>query len=246
MTLVVDRVAKSFRKRGVISQVLTNVTAVFEPGQSIGILGAPKSGKSTLMRILAGEARPDSGRVLRDARVSFLVGSNVGRMGTMSVQEAIAFMARLYGFRTREIVDFVVEFGELEHILRHQMDTLPKDDRTRLLFTLSYALPFDIYLADESVVAGPQPFQDQCSALVAERCKTSGLIFATRKVHTLRAFADLGGVLHDGELHLFPSAEEAIEAYEALNPLSRLYEQMPDAEEDEDEGEGRDAERELF
>lgn len=239
MTLVVDRVTKSFRKRGVISQVLTNVSAVFEPGQSLGILGVPKSGKSTLMRILAGEARPDTGRVLRDARVSFLVGSNVGRLGTMTVREGIALVSRLYGFRTREIVDFVVEFAELEHVLRQQIDTIPKEDRTRLVYTLAYALPFDIYLADESVVAGPEPFQDRCAALIAERRKTSGLIITTSKARKIQAFADLGGVLHEGELHLFPSLDEAIQAYEALNPLSRMYDLMPDEpREDEDDDPG--------
>ncbi len=240
MTLVVDRIAKSFRKRGVLSEVLTDVTAVFEPGQSIGILGAPKSGKSTLMKILTGETRPDAGWIQRDSRVSFLVGSNPGRMGTLSVREAIAFMARLYGLRTREIIDFVVDFAELGPVLKYQMDSVSKEDRTRLLFTLSYALPFDIYLADEAIVAGPEPFQEQCAALIAERRKTSGLVFTTRKARKLENFADVGGVLHKGELHLFPSVREAIQAYEALNPLSYMDDAMPDQPDEPDDDPGRE------
>jgi ABC-type glutathione transport system ATPase component len=48
VTLVLDHVAKSYRTRGVWTDVLRDVNATFEPGQSVGILGAPKSGKSTL------------------------------------------------------------------------------------------------------------------------------------------------------------------------------------------------------
>ncbi|HEX2555068.1 MAG TPA: ATP-binding cassette domain-containing protein [Microvirga sp.] len=243
MTLVLAHVAKSFRKRGVSVPVLSNVSAVFEPGQSLCILGAPKSGKSTLMRILAGEIRPDSGWVHREGRVSYLVGSSIGRMGSVTVREAIAFMARLYGFRTREIVDFTVDFAELGPVLMQQVEKLSKDESARLAYTLSYALPFDIYLADESLVSGPPSFQDRCAALIAERRKTSGLVITTAKVRKARDFADRGGVLHNGELSLFPTLDEAIEAYEALNPLYEAYETLP---EEPVEDEDSPAEAELF
>lgn len=235
MTLVVDRVAKSYRRRGVRLEVLTDVSAVFEPGQSICILGAPKSGKSTLMRILAGEMKPDLGRVSRGSRVSFLVGSNLGRMGALTVREAIAFLARLYGFRTREIVDFVIDFADLADVARHQVDTLAREDSSRLAYTLSYALPFDIYLADESYIGGPAPFQDRCAALVAERRKTAGLIHATSRVRRAEGTAERGGVLHNGELLLFPSLEEAAEFYETLHPLSDAPNLVPEEPTDFDD-----------
>ncbi len=235
MTLVLDRVAKAYRRRGVRYEVLTNVSAVFEPGQSICILGAPKSGKSTLMRILAGEARPDVGRVTRGSRVSFLVGSNPGRMGALTVREAIAFVARLYGFRTREVVDFVIDFADLAEMARHQVGTLAREDSSRLAYTLAYALPFDIYLADETYIGGPAPFQDRCAALVAERRKTAGLIHATSRVRRAEALAERGAVLHNGELLLFPTLDEAVEVYETLHPLSRAPNLIPEPPADFDD-----------
>jgi capsular polysaccharide transport system ATP-binding protein len=235
VTLVLDRVAKAYRRRGVRYEVLTNVSAVFEPGQSICILGAPKCGKSTLMRILAGEARPDVGRVTRGSRVSFLVGSNPGRMGALTVREAIAFVARLYGFRTREVVDFVIDFADLAEMARHQVGTLAREDSSRLAYTLAYALPFDIYLADETYIGGPAPFQDRCAALVAERRKTAGLIHATSRVRRAEALAERGAVLHNGELLLFPTLDEAVEVYETLHPLSRAPNLIPEPPADFDD-----------
>jgi capsular polysaccharide transport system ATP-binding protein len=246
VTLVLDHVAKSYRTRGVWTDVLRDVNATFEPGQSVGILGAPKSGKSTLMRIISRETAPSAGRVRRSSCVSFLVGSGGGTDRMLAARDVIAFVARVYGVRTRGIIDFVADFGELREDLGERMSSLSKDKKARLLFTLAYALPFDIYLADEAILGGPQDFQERCAALVHERRKTSGLIFTTSKVQKVRDFANVGAMLHQGELFIFPSVEEAIRAYEMLNPMAHLYNLLPDPEEAEEEPEEVDGGLGLF
>jgi capsular polysaccharide transport system ATP-binding protein len=164
----------------------------------------------------------------------------------LAARDVIAFVARVYGVRTRGIIDFVADFGELREDLGERMSSLSKDKKARLLFTLAYALPFDIYLADEAILGGPQDFQERCAALVHERRKTSGLIFTTSKVQKVRDFANVGAMLHQGELFIFPSVEEAIRAYEMLNPMAHLYNLLPDPEEAEEEPEEVDGGLGLF
>ncbi len=237
MTLILAHVAKSFKKRGLRVDVLTDLNASFEPGRSVGILGAPGSGKSTLMKILSGAMRPSAGRIHRGSRASFIVGAGMTIDRKLPVREVIAFFARLYGARSRTIIDFVADFGELGPVLDQRLERLSKDRRSRLSFTLSYALPFDIYLADEALVGGSQDFQDRCSALINERRKTSGLIFTTSKIRKVEAFADVGALLHRGELTVFPTVEEAIKVYEALNPMWQIYGLLPDPSDESDDEE---------
>ena len=61
------------------SQVLRGVSAVFEPGDRIGIVGANGSGKSTLLDLVADRLRATSGSVERGATVKIGYYDQLGR-----------------------------------------------------------------------------------------------------------------------------------------------------------------------
>lgn len=59
--------------------VLDRVSLTVEPGERVGILGPSGYGKTTLMKILAGYLKPDSGRVLLDGKPLFEKAGFPGR-----------------------------------------------------------------------------------------------------------------------------------------------------------------------
>lgn len=67
MGCTVNGVSKRLRGR----VILDNVSAVFSPAQVSGIVGVNGSGKTMLMRTIAGLVRPDSGTVTIDGDVLF-------------------------------------------------------------------------------------------------------------------------------------------------------------------------------
>ena len=54
--IVLDRVSKRYKSHGSghSKLVLDELSAVFEPGKTVGILGRRGAGKSTLIRLIAG------------------------------------------------------------------------------------------------------------------------------------------------------------------------------------------------
>ena len=54
--------------------LLDGVNLQLEAGERVGILGRNGTGKSTLMKVIQGEVRPDAGQVVcaKDMRTSFL------------------------------------------------------------------------------------------------------------------------------------------------------------------------------
>ena len=70
MLLTAEHVNKNYGLR----QLLSNVSLYVDTGDKVGILGINGTGKSTLLRILAGREEPDTGTVTRigNAQISFL------------------------------------------------------------------------------------------------------------------------------------------------------------------------------
>nr|WP_022885858.1 ABC-F family ATP-binding cassette domain-containing protein [Glaciibacter superstes] len=66
--LRVDGVSQTYGDR----RVLTDVNLTVSAGQRIGLIGENGVGKSTLLRILAGEEQPDAGTIVRPARIGML------------------------------------------------------------------------------------------------------------------------------------------------------------------------------
>ena len=64
--------------------MLRDVSLRVSPGDSVGIVGGPDAGKSTLLRILAGRAFPTEGRVLAHGRIAPLAADVRKALGLAS------------------------------------------------------------------------------------------------------------------------------------------------------------------
>ena len=65
MLLSAEHISKNYGTK----QLLHDVTLYLEEGQKIGIIGVNGTGKSTLLKILAGAEEPDEGTLARDPNV---------------------------------------------------------------------------------------------------------------------------------------------------------------------------------
>ncbi len=87
--LAVEGVAKAYS--GV--QALHDVSLSLSPGEVHGLVGANGAGKSTLIRVLAGLAQPDRGRVLLDgAPVAIPTPARASALGLSFIHQELAFV----------------------------------------------------------------------------------------------------------------------------------------------------------
>ncbi|WP_349959965.1 ATP-binding cassette domain-containing protein [Rhizobium sp. ZPR3] len=106
----VTKYFKTGRHRKII---LNHVTAQFQSGFSYGLLGVNGAGKSTTMRMIAGTMFPNSGRIIKDVRVSWPLGFAGGFHPKMTGKDNVHFVARAYGENVVRVSRFVEEFAEL-------------------------------------------------------------------------------------------------------------------------------------
>src|SRR5215472_10245598 len=201
--ITLEGVSKVYRTRSGRRTVLDNVNATFESGYNFGVLGVNGAGKSTLMRLIAGSEMPDCGIVRRYARVSFPLGFGGTFHGALSGRENVAFIARIYGARTRGVLEYVADFSELGEYFHMPVNTYSAGMRARLAFAACLALDFDLYLIDEITEVGDHRFRQKCAEAFRERMQRSDIILVTHNVQTMRQYCDRGAVLDNGELTLF-------------------------------------------
>lgn len=215
--IIFDKVSKAYpRPDGGKKIILENFTATFPPGINIGILGRNGAGKSTLMNMISGGEMPDSGRILREGRISWPLGFNGGVHGKLTGAQNTRFIADIYGKPRNKVLDFVTEFSELGAYLDMPVKTYSAGMKARLAFGICMAIEFEYYLIDEVIAVGNSTFKKKCKDVFEQRRESSSLLLVSHSAGLLRSFCDVGGVMHNGQLTFFNDIEEAIQVHEEI------------------------------
>lgn len=193
--------------------VLRGVNAVFPRGQSIGILGQNGAGKSTLLRILCGSERPSFGRVRRHVACSWPLGFAGSFSGTLTGSENLRFVCRIYGADIAEVTDFVASFSELGPSINEPTKTYSTGMRSRLAFSLSMAIRFQVYVIDEALATGDVAFQRKAIKMFEERRSGSDVIMVSHSIAMIKQYCTRAGVLNGGKLTMYDTIDEANENY---------------------------------
>jgi capsular polysaccharide transport system ATP-binding protein len=208
-------VSKAYRTKKSKTVILDNFTGEFPSGHNIGLLGVNGAGKSTVLRLIAGTEHPDSGRIRRNAMISFPVNFAAFK-GNLSGRENCRFVARIYGVNVRSVERFVEEFAEIGRYFDMPITTYSAGMRSRISFGLSMAIDFDCYLVDEALSVGDGIFRARADALFEAKAKQANLIIVSHNPGTVRKYCDMGAVLSKGELKIFDKLEDAVTFYNSI------------------------------
>ncbi|MEL6617695.1 MAG: ABC transporter ATP-binding protein [Pseudomonadota bacterium] len=211
-----ENVWKSYRERGHRTVVAAGVDAVFPSGVSVALLGRNGSGKSTMLRMIAGTQRPDIGSISIAGTVSWPVGFGGSFHNEMSGAQNTRFIARVYGVDTDELIDFVSDFANLGPQFHNPMRTYSSGMRSRLAFGISMGIKFDTYLVDEVTSVGDTDFKLKAQKVFAERMKDSAAIVVSHSEKMVRDMCDAGAVLENGTFTYYDDVRDAI-AHHAWN-----------------------------
>lgn len=116
--LQVQNLVKTYGHGRAARRVLDGVNFTHEPGERLAILGRNGAGKSTLLRLIGGVERPTSGVIRTTMSLSWPMGLAGGFQGSLTGEDNIRFVARIYGRHVDEVRDFVADFSELGRYLK--------------------------------------------------------------------------------------------------------------------------------
>ena len=208
-------VSKSFWTGTQRKVILGRASFRVDLGESLGILAPNGTGKTTMIKMMAGLKKPDEGEIRRNCRVSFPLGFMGGVVSKISARENARFIARLYGLDPDYVEAFCRWLCGLEEYFDQPVGTYSSGMRARFTFSLMLALDFDIYLIDEGMPSSTDvDFNRRAGDVLAERLRTTTIVIVSHQAEILQKFARKAAVLMDGRLHMFDTLEEAKQLYD--------------------------------
>lgn len=215
MSLVLDKVTKSYPTRRGNIRILHDISFTLNKGDRLGILGKNGAGKSTLIKVLGGVENPSSGYIDRGMSISWPLAFTGGFQSTLSGLDNVKFICRVYGVNYKEVIDYINDFSELGLHLYEPIKTYSSGMLARLAFAVSMSINFDCYLIDEVISVGDARFRDKCRYELLERRKNSSLILVTHDMNILNEYCNKYCYLDSGSLIEFNNYDEAKEYYES-------------------------------
>ena len=208
----------AFRK-GLVERfrALDDLSFTVQRGEALGVIGHNGSGKTSLLRLLAGVLTPTSGVVEAQGRITTLIDLGAGFNPELSGEENVYLCGALYGFSRaamRARFDRIVKFAELERFIEVPVKNYSAGMSARLGFAIATDVDPEVLLVDEVLAVGDEAFQTKCRErmnLFKKQGRT--IILVSHDLHAVEAFCDRALLLERGRLVAEGNPHEVIENY---------------------------------
>ena len=196
---------------------LTDVSFDVPAGRTFGIVGRNGSGKSTMLKLIAGIGRPTEGAVTVRGRVSALIELGAGFHPEISGRENVYINGMMLGLTRHEIAarfDEIVAFAELEDFIDAPVKTYSSGMYMRLGFAVAINVDPEILLVDEVLAVGDEAFTHKCLDKFGEfRRKGRTVLLVTHSLDLVTRFCDDALWLDGGAVREQGDPRRVIDAY---------------------------------
>ncbi|RXR26720.1 ABC transporter ATP-binding protein [Oerskovia turbata] len=181
---------------------LDDVSFDVQEGETVALLGFNGSGKSTLLKLISGVLRPDSGSIGTRGRVAGLIEVGAGFHPDLTGRENVYLNAAILGLSQAQVearFDEIVAFSEIEKFIDTEVKFYSSGMFIRLAFSVAVHSDPEVFLIDEVLAVGDEPFQRKCLDRVRElRDEGRTLVIVSHDLDMVADLCDRGILLEKG------------------------------------------------
>ncbi len=178
-------------------------------GETLCLIGANGSGKSTTLQLAARILRPTAGSVAVKGRVAALLELGAGFHPEFTGRENVRLSAALHGLSNRDTrlrLPEIEDFAEIGDFMDRPVKTYSSGMLVRLAFAVAISVEPEILLVDEALAVGDYYFRQRCMRRVHElRAKGVTILFVSHSMADVQALGtralwlDKGRVADQGD-----------------------------------------------
>jgi ABC-2 type transport system ATP-binding protein len=197
---------------------LKDVSFEVADGEFFGIIGRNGSGKSTMLKCLAGIYRPNRGSLAVTKRVSPFIELGVGFNPELTARDNVVVNAALLGIPPAEAnkrFPEIIRFAELEQFVDLKLKNYSSGMQVRLGFAAAIQADADVYLVDEVLAVGDARFQEKCFDTFRQfKRERRTVIYVTHDLATVERFCDRALWLEQGRVEAIGTPQDVTRAYQ--------------------------------
>lgn len=193
---------------------LKDVSLMVEAGETVALLGLNGSGKSTLLKHISGVMLPDSGSVRTRGRVAGLIEVGAGFHPDLSGRDNVYLNGAILGMTEKQIgerFDAIVAFSEIGEFIDTEVRFYSSGMYLRLAFSVAVHTDPEVFLIDEILAVGDEPFQRKCIAKIQELAQDGKtLVVVSHDLDLVSRICDRGVLLEHGRVMFDGPIVEAV------------------------------------
>lgn len=190
---------------------LHDVSLEIRQGETVALLGLNGSGKSTLLKHISGVMTPDEGTVRTRGRVAGLIEVGAGFHPDLSGRDNVYLNAAILGVseaQIKERFDSIVDFAEIGEFIDTEVRFYSSGMYLRLAFSVAVHSDPEVFLVDEILAVGDEPFQRKCLSKIQELSDAGQTLVVVshdldlvQRVCSRGVLLEHGRVIKDGPSH---------------------------------------------
>jgi len=211
---------------------LEDVSFEVKPSSTFALVGANGSGKSTMLKLIAGMMNPTRGSIRVTGRLSLLSFLGGSFHGDLTGRENVFLEGALLGLSRRELrakLDAIFAFAEVERFIDVPVKFYSSGMALRLGFAIAAHLEPEVLLIDEAFAVGDTAFRDRClGRMLAFKAAGTTMVLVSHERYLVEQLCDAALLLDHGRVvaagrpeEAFAAYERVIEAEEGSNPEER-------------------------
>lgn len=197
---------------------LKNISFNVKRGEAVALIGKNGSGKSTMLKIMAGVMYPTEGSAAVKGSIAPLIELGAGFDIELTARENIYLNGAILGHDRAfmdQHFDEIVDFSELRSFLDVPLKNFSSGMTARLGFAIATVIKADILIVDEVLAVGDFRFQEKCKNRIEQLLEAgTTLLFVSHSKEQVMELCPKSVWLDQGNLMAFGNTKEVYELYE--------------------------------
>lgn len=193
-------------------------------GECLGLVGRNGAGKSTVLKMLNGLLKPDTGRIGVHGRVGALIELGTGFNPLLTGRENVYINGSVLGFTRKEIdrkFEAILDFAAIRDFIDMPVKNYSSGMRVRLGFAVAAQMEPDVLLVDEVLAVGDVGFRLKCYNAITKLAQNTCVIFVSHSMANVARISTRLMMLERGTIAIDTEnvAEGIVKYYEAFGTM---------------------------